>query len=128
ATGNTASDSGDINETLNLPVGSSVTYTVTATIDPSATGTLSNTATVTAPSEVTDTDPSNNDATDTNFLTPVADMSASKTDGLDSAVPGQDVLTYTIAVSNAGPSDVTDATLTDLFPASLTGVSWTSVA
>ncbi|RYD65803.1 MAG: DUF11 domain-containing protein, partial [Verrucomicrobiaceae bacterium] len=36
----TASGSGNINDTVNLPVGASVTYTVTATISPAATGLL----------------------------------------------------------------------------------------
>ncbi|MDY6986882.1 MAG: hypothetical protein SWQ30_02395 [Thermodesulfobacteriota bacterium] len=62
ATGNTAAGSGDLAETLSMPAGSSVTYTVTCDIDPSATGTLSNTATVTA--SVTDPDPGNNTFTD----------------------------------------------------------------
>jgi uncharacterized repeat protein (TIGR01451 family) len=39
--------SGNINDTVNLPAGGSVTYTVSATISASATGSLSNTATVT---------------------------------------------------------------------------------
>ena len=39
-----------------MPAGSTITYTVTGTIDPTATGSLSNTATVTAPAGVTDTD------------------------------------------------------------------------
>ena len=38
-----------------LPAGSTVTYTLRATINPAATGTLSNTATVTPPAGVTDT-------------------------------------------------------------------------
>ena len=57
ATGFTASGSGNINDTVNLPVGSTITYTVTGTIDPAATGSLVNTATVTAPAGVTDTNP-----------------------------------------------------------------------
>jgi uncharacterized repeat protein (TIGR01451 family) len=51
-------------------------------------------------------------------------LSITKTDGQASAVPGQP-LTYTIVVSNAGPSAVTDATVTDILPEPLTGVSWT---
>ena len=45
----TASGSGNINDTVNLPSGGSVTYTASATISAAATGTLSNTATVTRP-------------------------------------------------------------------------------
>jgi uncharacterized repeat protein (TIGR01451 family) len=122
ATGNTASGSGDISDTLNMPSGSSVTYTASCSIDPSATGTLSNTATATA--SVTDPTPGNNSATDSDTLTPEADISVTKTDGQSSIVAG-DSLTYTISVGNAGPSDVSGVTVTDTFPAELniTGVS-----
>src|SRR6185312_3528837 len=41
----TASGSGNINDSANLPVGASVTYTATCSINASATGTLANTAT-----------------------------------------------------------------------------------
>ena len=66
ATGNTAAGSGDLAETLSMPAGSSVTYTVTCTLDAAATGTLSNTATVT--SSVIDPTPGNNSATDNDTL------------------------------------------------------------
>ena len=64
----TASGSGNINDTVNLPAGGSVTYTVSATVSPAATGTLSNTATVTAPAGVTDPALDNNSATASNAL------------------------------------------------------------
>ncbi len=51
-----------------------MTYTVTATVSAAATGTLANTATVTAPAGVTDPTPGNNSATDTDTLTPQADL------------------------------------------------------
>jgi uncharacterized repeat protein (TIGR01451 family) len=38
------------------------------------------------------------------------------------------VVTYTIVASNAGPGAVTGATVTDSFPAELTGVAWTCAA
>jgi hypothetical protein len=43
------SGSGAINTTANLLVGGTITFTVTATIDPAATGELVNTATITTP-------------------------------------------------------------------------------
>ena len=89
ATGNTAAGSGDLAETLSMPAGSSVTYTVSCTIDADATGTLSNTATIAG--SVTDPDTGNNSATDDDtVLAPEADLSVTKTDGVTSAVPGQD--------------------------------------
>ena len=74
----TASGSGNINDSVNLPAGGSVTYTVSAVIASAATGTLSNTATVSAPAGVSDPTPGNNSATDTDTLTP-AKVSASIT-------------------------------------------------
>ncbi|MEZ4903719.1 MAG: DUF11 domain-containing protein [Spirosomataceae bacterium] len=122
----TASGSGHINDMVNLPAGGSVTYTVSATVSASATGSLSNTATVAAPAGVTDPTPGNNSATDTDMLTPQADLSITKTDGVTTVVPGGSV-TYTITASNAGPSNASGATVSDTFPASLTGITWTCV-
>jgi uncharacterized repeat protein (TIGR01451 family) len=75
----TASGSGPINDTVNLPSGSSVVYTLTATVDPLATGTVSNTATVAVPSGTTDPVPGNNTATDTDTI--VAKAISSDFDG-----------------------------------------------
>ncbi len=118
-----ASGAGNINSTVNLPVGASVTYTVNATISPSATGNLSNTATVSEPAGVTDPVPGNNSATDIDTLGPQADLTITKTDGVTTAAPGTNV-TYTIVASNAGPSAATGATVADTFPASVTA-TWT---
>src|SRR6185312_8954992 len=119
----TASGSGNINDTANLPAGGSVTYTASCTISAAATGTLSNTATVTAPAGVTDPTPGNNSATDSDTLSASADLSITKTDGVTTVAAGGSV-TYTIVASNAGPSNATGATVTDTFPASLT-CTWT---
>ncbi len=118
------------NTLINRPVavlpGGTVTFTATATIDPAATGTLSNTATVTAPASVADPNPANNSATDTDILTPQADLSITKTDGQATVVPGSPI-TYTIVASNSGPSGVSGATVSDTVPAAIGGVTWTCV-
>jgi uncharacterized repeat protein (TIGR01451 family) len=119
----TPSGSSNINDTVNLPAGGSVTYTSSCTISSLATGTLSNTATVTAPAGVADPNKGNNSATDTDTLSPSADLAITKTDGVTTATPGGSV-TYTITASNAGPSNATGATVADTFPASLT-CNWT---
>src|SRR6185312_11185864 len=121
----TASGSGNINGTVNLPSGGSVTYTASCTISAAATGTLSNTATVTAPAGVTDPTPGNNSATDSDTLAASANLGITKTDGVTSVTAGGSV-TYTITASNAGPSNATGATVADTFPASLT-CTWTCV-
>ena len=69
--------------------------------------------------------PGNNTATDTDTLTPQADLSITKTDGVTTASPGGSV-TYTITASQRGPVQVTGATVADTFPAILTG-TWTCV-
>jgi uncharacterized repeat protein (TIGR01451 family) len=90
---------------LSLASGQSVTMTLTGTIDPTATGTIANIVTVAPPAGVPDTDPTNDSFTDTDTLTPEADLSVTKTDGVPSVVPGT-VDTYTITVTNNGPSTV----------------------
>lgn len=78
----TAAGSGNINDTVNLPAGGSVTYTVTASVASSATGTLSNTATVSPPGAVTDPNPANNSATDTDTVTAAAAVAPVAVPGL----------------------------------------------
>ena len=65
----TANGIGNINDSaVNLLVGTSVTYTVNATVVASPSGALTNTATVSVPTGVTDPTPGNNSATDTDQL------------------------------------------------------------
>jgi len=110
-----ASGSGNISDTVNLPVGATLTYTVLATISPSATGNLVNTATVIPPGGVTDPNMANNSASDTDTITPatsVADLAITKSDGVTSVNAGA-TTTYTIVVSNGGPSAAGGAIFTD---------------
>ena len=127
ASGFTASGSGSISDTVNMAAGSSITYTVTANISANATGTLTNTATVSAPGGVTDPNPANNSATDSDTLTPHADLAITKTDGVASVTAGTST-TYTIVVTNNGPSSVTGASISDLMPAAITSDTFTAVA
>ncbi|HXT20049.1 MAG TPA: DUF11 domain-containing protein, partial [Thermoanaerobaculia bacterium] len=121
----TASGSGNISDTVNLPAGGTVTYTASCAVSQSASGSIVNTADVdTDPQAVTDPDDTNNSATDTDTV-PSADLSITKTDGVTTATPGGSV-TYTITASNAGPSDAPGSTVTDTFPADLT-CTWTCV-
>src|SRR5205823_3634539 len=126
ASGFTANGTGNINDTVMLPAGSSVTYTSTGNISPSATGTISNTATVTAPSGVTDPNPANNSATDTDALTIKTGLSITVNDGKTKAIPGQKN-TYTIKVNNAGPSTAKGAVILDMFPSNFSGVTFTAI-
>ena len=122
----TASGSGNLSQTVSIPVGSSLTYTVAVTqVDPAKTGELVNTATVTVPGGVTDPTPGNNTATDTDTADLRSNLSISKTDGAATYTPGAG-LTYTIVVANAGPSNVAGATVADTFDAALGTPSWTA--
>ncbi len=121
------SGAGALATIVDLPVNASVTFSFTVQIDPSATGTLTNTATVTPPPGTTDPNPTNDSTTDTDTLTPQADLSITKSDGVTSVVPGTSN-TYTIVVSNKGPSTAVDQQVTDLFPSAITAVNWTAVA
>jgi len=125
AYGFTITGSGNIKNTVTMPPGSSITYTATGKLSATATGTLSDTASVTAPSGITDPNLGNNSATDTDNITLKADLRVTVTDGKTSAVAGSKN-TYTIVVTNAGPSKVTGAVVKDTFPSTFTGVTYTA--
>ena len=116
-----ASGSGNISTAINLAAGGSATFTLSGTVLATSTGNLSNTATVAAPIGFTDTNPSNNSATDTDTPNPIADLAVTKT-GPAIANPNG-TITYSITVSNLGPSDAQNASLTDPLPAGVTYVS-----
>ncbi|MFN8454391.1 MAG: DUF11 domain-containing protein [Anaerolineae bacterium] len=119
----TASGNNDITDsTVDLPANASVTYTVTGTVTSSATGSLTNTASVTVPIGVTDPDGSNNSATDSDTLTPQADLLISKSGAPDPVIAGN-ALTYTLTITNSGPSDATNTVVTDTLPAGVAYVS-----
>ena len=100
-----------------------LTITVSGTVDPAATGSIVNTATVAAGAGSTDTTPGNNSATDTDTQAAgVADLTIAKTDGQASYVAGTPI-SYTVTVTNAGPSNAGAFTITDMVPATITGVS-----
>ena len=68
ASGFTVSGTRNINDTVTLSAGSSITYKAKGVISSSATPSLSNTAIVTSPSDVPDPDLASNTATDTDKL------------------------------------------------------------
>ena len=123
--GNT-SGAGDIDDTVTVPSGATITYTVMAVIESGATGTLSNTTTVNPPATgFHDTNLTNNTATDTDDLVPSGTLDITKVDNVGgssitsttgTAAPGG-TITYTIVVTNEGPSDVVGANVADPFSA-----------
>jgi uncharacterized repeat protein (TIGR01451 family) len=114
---------GNLDLTVSLPSGSSITIEATGVVSSDATGRLVNTATVSA-SNVIDPNPDNNSATDDDtVLSPAMDLVISVDDGASESTPG-DWVTYTVTGSNLGPSDVRGALIEDQLPASLYEVSW----
>ena len=112
----TASGTGAIHQSVNLQSGSSAVFTATGTIDHAAFPTLANTATVATPRGSADPTPADNTATDTDTLTPVADLALDSATVTPSGVfanntASQNTLTYTVAFHNIGPSDARHATL-----------------
>ncbi|MFN0084583.1 MAG: hypothetical protein ACKVX9_04280 [Blastocatellia bacterium] len=122
-----ASGTGSINTIVNLGITGTATFTITATISATATGSLANTASIAAPTGATDPNPGNNTATDTDQLTPQADLSIVKTLNTNPVTAGMPVR-YTIEASNLGPSAVTGATVTDTLPPQLLNATWTCAA
>jgi uncharacterized repeat protein (TIGR01451 family)/fimbrial isopeptide formation D2 family protein len=127
-----ASGSGNINQNVDLAAGSSVVFTLNANLSSAASGNLVNTASLVVPTDVTDPDLNNNTATDTDLLTPNADLTIVKrhlgtfTVGLN----GQ----YVLNVRNLGPSSTAGTiAVTDNLPAGLgfiaaSGTDWTCSA
>ncbi|MDX1571566.1 MAG: beta-propeller fold lactonase family protein, partial [Xanthomonadales bacterium] len=120
--------SGDINESVDLPSGTSVLFEATGLIRPGVTGTLVNTATVTAPAGVTDGTQSNNSATDDDtVMAPAADVMVEVTalSGNPSAGAPAD---YQIDVVNLGPSVARDTRVQISLPELIGRATWTCSA
>jgi uncharacterized repeat protein (TIGR01451 family) len=125
ATCGAANGSGNtISTTANLPVGATLTYTVTGKLQVSATGNLVNSATILAPasgvSDPTDlsrTGAGNNSATDSDTITTVPDVSLLKSvSPSGTQVPGTD-LVYTIAFTSDGGRAAQALVIKDPVPA-----------
>ncbi len=99
-----------------LAISDSTTITITARPDSNLTGTIDNTATVS--SIMPDPDLSNNQSTAQTTLDAEADLSIAKT-ALDKQYAGTN-LSYTLAISNNGPSDAQSLTVSDPLPAGVT--------
>jgi uncharacterized repeat protein (TIGR01451 family) len=98
-------------------------FDLTVLVDPSVpAGTvISNTATVTAAGSA-DPNLGNESATATTDVLAFADLSATKADSPDPVTVGN-TLTYTITLTNAGPSSAASASLADTLPAGTTFLS-----
>ncbi|MBN1286228.1 MAG: DUF11 domain-containing protein [Anaerolineae bacterium] len=101
-----------------LASGASATITIVVTVGDEP-GNLENTAVV-ASTAPTDPNLDNNTATtETEVVPPSADLSIDKSASPSPVVTGSE-LTYTINVTNNGPSDANDAMVTDTLPTTVT--------
>lgn len=117
--GNNGSVTCSIGTIGNFASGASAQFTLTANINPSFAGTLSNTATISGPNA--DTNSGNNSATASTTVSAMADLAVNKT-GPATANAGTDI-TYSINLTNGGPSSAQNVSLTDVVPANTTFVS-----
>jgi uncharacterized repeat protein (TIGR01451 family) len=95
---------------------------ITLAVSAANSGTFTNSVTVACNCEGP-TRTANNTGTDTVVVTPSAQLTITKTNGVTSLAAGQ-TTSYTIVVSNAGPSAANDSVLTD---SAVPGLSCTSV-
>jgi len=118
-----ASGSGAITAALTMPANSALTYAVTATL-PQTGNSATNTSTIgVAPGNPSYTeDPGelgDNTASVTTTMTRSSDITISKTDGVTQVTAGL-TTTYTVVVSNVGPSNATGVLVKDAPGAGLT--------
>lgn len=115
----------DFSDTISLPAGGAITYTVIATTTASALNPLTNTVIVTPATAIFDPVLTNNSATDSDSANPLSDLRVTKSDTLDPIAAGK-TLTYTIMITNIGPSDAQNVVISDTLPAGLSFVSATA--
>ena len=107
-----------------VPAGATRTITSTYSVPSSYTAPdpVLNTATVS--STTPDPTPGNNTSTSSSPLARQADLAITNDDGTLVYVAGGH-LTYTVTVSNFGPSDVVGGNVSNLFPPQLQNIAWT---
>ena len=115
--GTTTFTNGSLKATIgNLAVGEVVTITVSTTIKPGTTGTILNVATVKG--NQTETNLANNQDDEPTPVNSLVDLAIDKSDDIDPVTAGG-VLTYTLVVSNNGPSVATGVVAADTLPTNI---------
>lgn len=118
-----ATGSGHPNHFVNVAIGGLLTYSLTGTHQTALVGNFVNTISATVPSGMTDPNVANNSATDTDLMTPHADLALAMSDAPDPVGPGLQYA-YTIALANSGPSYSYGNTVTHSLPAGVTFAGW----
>lgn len=120
---NTSVTSRPFQDTADLGAGAVIRYALDVIVPPGQASAMTNTVRVTVPEGWQD-DPQDNTASVTTPAAPRADLSVSKSSAPNPYVIGQP-LTFTIVVTNTGPSDVVGAHVQDRFQASYVDATWT---
>ena len=100
----TASGTGNIADTVSIPAGVNVTYTITAAIAMDAQTSIINSATVVPPAGLIDPDYDNNIATDTDLLNLLTIEKSAASEIYDTF---DQVVNYTYTITNTGTSTLT---------------------
>lgn len=116
---------GSVSCNVNTMSAVTAVFTLVGTVDPATTpGTLLS-LDIDANGTAVDPDESDNGITVETTVTPSADLSIAAVDSPDPVAPGAD-LTYTITLTNSGPSSATAGEMTTEVPGSTTFVSLTA--
>nr|WP_295872646.1 gliding motility-associated C-terminal domain-containing protein [uncultured Chitinophaga sp.] len=120
--GNISNQTGNVALTAGVPAGAGnrVVITIEGDTDPALTGTVTNTASYTFGGNTVPTPPV------VTTVTSKAALQLSKS-GPDTLAAGSSI-TYTLQVTNSGPSNATNVTIADVVPATVTNVTWTAAA
>jgi uncharacterized repeat protein (TIGR01451 family) len=121
-----ASGSTALNTSVTLAAGGQATFLLTGTLVSNATGSVVSSVTLGVPSGIQDPSVPNT-ASDTDSITYVSDLGVSVGNSSSPLIPGEET-TYTITLSNAGPSSVSGATLSATLPSALLNASWSCAA
>jgi uncharacterized repeat protein (TIGR01451 family) len=119
-----ASGTGDLDMEADVFPGGELSIVLTATIASSFTGILPNTASLVPEPDSTDPTPDDHESSTETEVIAVADVQVVKSNGVDAVVAGTDI-TYTITVSNPGPSDAPEVQVVDVLPNILSNSVWT---
>ncbi|MFM9880939.1 MAG: beta strand repeat-containing protein [Burkholderiaceae bacterium] len=106
-----------------LPAGTTVVLTITASVT-ALNGSVTNNVSLQLPPDLTDSNSANNNASDTDAVRGVANITISKNNGTTTLVAGG-TTAYTLTVANMGPSDASNSVISDPEPS---GLSCTTAA
>ncbi|MBC9933950.1 gliding motility-associated C-terminal domain-containing protein [Chitinophaga qingshengii] len=118
--GNVSDQTGNVTLVAGVPAGAAnrVVISIEGDTDPALTGTVTNTASYTFGGNTVNTPPV------VTTVTSQAALQISKS-GPDSLAAGSGI-TYTLQVTNNGPSNATNISIADVVPAAVTNVTWTA--